>query len=437
MLNDYNDLLVLCETSNTTKISLKNAFVDFSLKYNLPVDIVLDGIDKHDLFITNGEFYFKYNSRLPFLQKFRSSQDQVMRLEDFYNTFAEKGLNALSVDDSRTWFWTITRKTFALNEPVISLKERKTKYGNFVTADIDFQEIKKCDDNLRALFTRLKRYGFDLNKYILVPEIKDTEEGLINYHYHMIVEPKVNLKKFYECRAYKEIYAYYLEKFNNKEIDSIPELVRIDGYIHNSILSHIWKEITEDGSYRILPEEIKDKKGCFHYILSYLNKPMQYRNVANVPYLYYALKSKKAYRVKGDGRVKLPKITSKLYDLEDNRIRFSYNNIKFIERSKIKKSFQVYKIKYYKNDVLIREVQKTDLFHLGKSINTTSQTTIKDYQVNKSGNIKKILDLIRSYSSLESNYQEILNVIGQESIDYLIRVGEIFLVRSEKLEVLD
>lgn len=321
-----NHLLVKCETSNEKELkeSLVNSFKKFEDKFGIDCSKITREIERHGLYMTNGQLYFLYNSRLSFMQKFRSKREDVLKLLAFYNTF----------DMKRTSFWTITRKNFRLSRPIFVQSRNKTR--------IEFEEINQAERNLRSLFYRLETYGYHITKYILVPEIKE-EGGFFNYHYHGIFETEVDIKRI---RSNPKV--RYRDLVYNKEFGDLS-----NGWINFPVLSSIWKEITKNDSYRIKREEIRKKLGVFNYVLSYINKGIEYENIDSVPYLYFAMKSKKAYRIKG--LKKMPKIKYQVLDKNRNRILFHPLNISWIEKDKIPIDFQEYFIILFKDGILIEE----------------------------------------------------------------------------------
>lgn len=336
MITDNNHLLVLCATSNQ-KEKLRQAFTDFEEKYGVDCYSVKKEIDRHDKYMTNQKLYFKYTARLPFLRQFRSKREDVLKLLAFYETF----------DQSKTSFWTITRKRFPLEN--IIFKSKNTCTGSRLV--IEFEEINQAEKNLRQLVNRLDRYGYHFKKYILVPEIKE-EDSQFNYHYHLIVEAEVNVKKIRSNSKAKYRNLVYNPLYGDMS----------NGWIDYPLLSDIWKEITKDGSYRIKREKIKKKYGVLHYVLAYINKGIEYKTYEAVPYLYFALKSKKAYRVKGCS--KMPKIKYQILDHSKQRLIFNPMFIDWVEEKDIKADSQEYYLRLLRDDTILEDKHIIEYFKM-------------------------------------------------------------------------
>lgn len=392
MTIDNNHLLVICETSKTSKQDLISSFNAFEEKYEFDCSSVKREITKHDKYFTNNKYYFRYNSKLSFLQKFRSKKEDVLKLYDYYKTF----------DPEKTSFWTITKKTFPLDKIIFKATPGRVK--------IEFEEINETERNLKALFKRLSRYGYQFTKYILVPEIKE-ENFLYNYHYHMLCEVNVDLSRIRKIKnpKYKNLVFHPGLK---QDLDN--------GWIDFKLLSSIWKEITQNDSYRIKREEIRKKEGVFHYCLSYMNKGVQYQNISSVPYLYYALKSKKAYRIKGCK--KLPKIEFEVLDEKRRRINFDFVYLNFVEREEIPIEKQEYFLLTRKDNNLIEEKNIIEYFNdLDK----------RQYNNNELiSNFDRKLIKNKFLFKKEFNQSEIESVFSKKELQKLLTEGTIFCFRK-------
>lgn len=404
--NPNSSLLVLCETSKTekkrgfNKLELVEAFNEFSSRFGIPCEGIVEGIRKHGMFMTNGEYYFQHNSKLPFLQAFRSSRTQLMKVKDVYDSFSPCGITKSPANGSRTWFWTITMRTFPLNKLCVEAKEMRTRHGTRIKTDIGFEEIENADKHLKAFFKRLSRYGLNFDKYILVPEIKDSKTGLFNYHYHLIAQISVDIEKMKKS--------------------PFPDLTagRIDGYVSLSRLSEIWKTITKDGSYRIKAEQIKSRQGCLNYVLSYLNKPMEARNSKLVPFMYYALKSKKAYRLKGFG--KLPKIEYSICDLKNERINFNYGRMRFVDVEKITPRAQAHIIITRKNNEIVKKEIKITSFKTPKRLRLRKRDVWNDANAL---DLENYLSFIYHLRDVKNNEIAIVDKLGKNFVNGLRKRG--------------
>lgn len=385
-----NHLLVENETSKTKELllNLVNSFKEFENSFGIDCCAIIREIEKHGLYITNGRLYFKYNAKLSFLRPKRAKKADVLKLLDFYETF----------DMDKTSFWTITKRTFKLSSPIFNINQKGTK--------INFPEVIKTEDNLKALIKRLDRYGYHIKKYIMVVEVKEKND-LFNYHYHGIFQVSVNIQKIRSIKNKKY-----------RELVYHPEIKRDldNGYIYYPLLSSIWKEITQDDSYRIERGEIKSKKGAFYYILSYMNKGIQYQNIAAVPYLYFIMKSKKAFRTKG--LRKIPKIEYKILDHNRNPVEFNYFNTRWVEEQEIDIDTQEYTLQTYRNKLLVEEKNIIQYFKYGKN---------KSYNGNQMlSNFDRKLLKNKTIFTKKFNWREVERLFSPKEIQTMLKEGSIF-----------
>lgn len=382
-----NTSLVNYQTSSL-KTDLIKAFKDFECKYGVDCSKIMLLLKRHDKYITNGRYYFKYNSGLNFLQKWKAIKQDILKLFDFYRTFKQ----------DRTFFWTITKKRITLEKIYFKQSGNRLK--------IHFEEIDRSERNLRQLIRRLLKIGYHIEKYILVPEIKE-KDFTYNYHYHVILEvrPVLNTILNNKNPLYRKLVWDWRYRYN-----------RNDGWINNKVLSEIWKDITKDGSYRIKPEYIRSKMGSFNYLLSYLNKGIQFQNVQAVPYLYFALKSKKAYRLKGSG--KLPKIKTTLLDHQKNSINFEYYRINYVNKEDIPIDKQEYYVLYHKDQEIVEEIHFIDYFNLDKKRYSENNHQLNNFDIKLRKN--------RQVWKKKNNWQDVETQFSKKEIQKLLTEGYIY-----------
>lgn len=368
------NLVILQKTERET---IKDSFYRFASRYGVDVSKVIEELDLHGKYLTNGEYYFKYQARLNFMKAFRASETQLLKLKTFYKNF------------KNPYLWTITRKTFTLKNPIVDniIYRRKNDYGEDLVIRkqrVKFEQIEQCDYDFKLLHQRLKRVGL-LQKYILVPEIVDNE-GKLNYHYHLLVDSANAL--------------------SDTELQKLQEIVR----------GH-WKEITH-GSFIVDIEKVRSRLGALNYILSYMNKPMQYRDIDMIPYMYYALKSKKAYRLKGCK--KLDDVKIELLDEKKRKISFKYIRV-FVEKEEIPIPYQDYYKRVIWNSKIVYEVKIRELFI----------STDHSFKGNKLLNkFDKKLEKYKFYFKKEDNWKYIEEKFSDKEIQYLLNVGDIYATRD-------
>jgi hypothetical protein len=371
---------------NKKKEEMIKAFEDFEEKYGIDCNSIIWRIKKHGKYMTNQKLYFRHNSKLSFLQRFRSSFETILKLYDYYLTF----------DQSKTQLWTVTKKRTKLDKMII--KEGKRLL-------VQFEEINQTEKNLNQLLWRLHRYGVTITKYIIVPEITE-KGGTVNYHYHIIIEFQSDVNRI---RSNKK------EKYRSLAYNPTIQKDLEQGWINNPTLSEIWKDITKDGSYRIKPEVIRKKEGVFYYLLSYMNKGIKYQSTDMLPYLYFALKSKKAYRIKGLKRI--PKIKYKVLDEKRRQIDFKYHQIDFIDFDKIPIEYQKYYLQIYKNDILVEDKKIEQYFKMTQQQENGNQ---------RLSNFDRLLEKNRLVTWIEIEKEK----ISESEIQKKLTEGDIFRTRE-------